>query len=150
MKKETFIYSVLIIAFSFTSLSFTPIQINKGKVIWTQVVQMDAEQAFSTSESKGLFIFKLTSDMKLTYKYIVKKIDEGDMIMAGHIHFGAAGVEGGHILVGLTNGIQNLREFQTIQLTPEQYNILLDEQQALYVNVHTMLYPGDSIRGQIR
>ena len=148
MNRFTFFTVTMALCFALTS--FSSVQNNKAKVVWTQVVQMDAEQAFSTSESKGLVIFRLTSDMKLSYKYIVNKIDEGDEIMNGHIHLGAAGVEGGAILIGLMEGVKDLRDFKTIPLTLDQYNTLLNMEQPLYVNVHTKFYPGDSIRGQIR
>ncbi len=149
MKKRTFIISAFFLVFAFTFLAFRPAQIYNENVVWTQVVQMDAMQAGSTSESKGLFIFRLTSDMKLTYKFIVQKLDEGDVLTNAHIHTGVAGVDGPPVIF-LKEGVINLRKFQTVQLTLSQYNLLLNEDQPLYVNVHTMLIPGDSIRGQIR
>ncbi len=149
MNKKTLILPALFFAFTFTSLGFKPKVNNNEKVVWAQVVQMDARQANSTSESKGLVIFRLTSDMKLTYKFVVQKIDEGDVLTNAHIHPGAAGVDGPPV-IPLKDGVINLREFQTVQLTASQYNLLLNDDQPLYVNVHTQLYPGDSIRGQIR
>lgn len=131
------------------SLAFKPEQASNNNVIWTQVVHMDAIQAGSTSGSNGLVIFRLSSDMKLTYKIIVQNIDDGDVLTNSHIHPGLPGVDGPAV-ISLIDGVLNLHEFQTIQLTAYQYNLLLDPNQPLYVNVHSLLYPGDSIRGQIR
>ena len=146
MKKGTFILSALLIVLAFTSVASA--QANES-VIWTQVVQMDATQANSTSESKGLFIFRLTGDMKLTYKILVQNADDGDVLTNAHIHTGVAGVDGPPVIF-LTAGIVNLNRFQTVQLTTQQYNLMLDVNQALYVNVHSHDFPGDSIRGQIK
>ncbi|HUS03323.1 MAG TPA: CHRD domain-containing protein [Chitinophagaceae bacterium] len=147
MKKGTFIFSALLIVIAFTAVAFKPVQSNN--VVWTQLVQMDATQAGSTSESKGFVIFRLTSDMELTYKITVQNTDDGDVLTNAHIHTGAAGVDGPPVIF-LAAGVANINRFQTVQLTTVQYNLLLNENQSLYVNVHSHDYPGDSIRGQIR
>jgi hypothetical protein len=121
----------------------------QNKVIWTETVHMDAQQAESTSESKGLVILRVTADMKLTYKFIVNKIDEGDALTNAHIHYGAPGQNGApFILMG--QGVQDLGKNITIQLTEVQFNELVYGTQPIYINVHSQIYPGDSIRGQIR
>lgn len=120
-----------------------------GNVVWTQVVRMDAEQAESTSESMGIAILRVTSDMKLTYKFIVQKIDNGDMLTNAHIHYGAPGVNGAPFIF-MAAGVQNLGKNITIQLTEAQFEQLVNGTTPIYINVHSHIYPGDSIRGQIR
>lgn len=121
----------------------------QNKVVWTQTVLMDAQQAESTSESKGLAILRVTSDMKLTYKFLVQKVDEGDGLTNAHIHYGAPGVNGTPFIF-MAAGIENLGQNITIQLSESQYNELVNGTQPIYINVHSHIYPGDSIRGQIR
>lgn len=120
-----------------------------GHVIWTQTVRMDADQAESESSSMGLAILRVTADMKLTYKILVQKIDDGDMLTNAHIHYGAPG-QNGTPFISMAAGIQNLGKNITIQLTESQFNELVHGTQPIYINVHTRHYPGDSIRGQIR
>ena len=119
------------------------------QVVWTQVIKMDAIQANSTSESMGLAILTVTADMKLTYKILVQKVDDGDMLTNAHIHYGAPGVDGAPFIF-LAAGIQNLGKNITIQLTEQQFDELVNGTQPIYINVHSHDYPGDSIRGQIR
>ncbi|MBA2328726.1 MAG: CHRD domain-containing protein [Flavisolibacter sp.] len=69
------------------------------------------------------------------------------MLTAAHIHYGAAGVNGG-FAIGLADGSGDFNKNKTIQLTAEQFEDLLNDD--LYVNVHTDWYPMESIRGQIR
>ena len=121
----------------------------QDNVVWTQTILMDAQQAESSSESKGLAILRVTSDMKLTYKIIVKKIDEGDGLTNAHIHFGAPGVNGSPFIF-MAAGISDLGKNITVQLSEMQFNELVYGTQPIYINVHSHIYPGDSIRGQIR
>lgn len=121
----------------------------QSQVVWTQTVLMDAQQAESSSQSKGLAILRVTADMKLTYKIIVHQIDEGDNLTNAHIHYGAPGINGTPFIF-MAAGVENLGKNVTIQLTEAQYNELVNGSQAIYINVHSHIYPGDSIRGQIR
>jgi hypothetical protein len=147
MKKGTLLYTALLLVFAFASVAFTPKQTNNDRVIWTQVVQLDAMQAGTTSESAGLAIFRLTSCGMLSYKIVIQQLDEGDMLTTAHIHRGAVGVNGG-LFLDLTAGLISHRKFQTVQLTSEQAEQLMS--QSLYVNIHTQQYPAGSIRGQIQ
>lgn len=120
-----------------------------GNVVWTQTVRMDADQAQSESNSMGIAILRVTADMKLTYKIIVMKVDNGDFLTNAHIHTGARGVDGPPFIF-MQAGVQNLNKNITIQLTENQFNELVNGTQPIYINVHSHDYPGDSIRGQIR
>ena len=146
MKKGSFILSAVLVVFAIASLAFKP-AIPADKVVWTQVVQLDAMQANTESEAMGVAIFRLTADMKLTYKIIVQKNDENDPITAAHIHYGAAGTNGG-VAIDLSDGIVSTGKNITTMLTEAQYQDLMED--ALYVNVHSTMYPSGVIRGQIR
>lgn len=125
----------------------------------------DQEVPANESIAQGQATFQLSKDgTELSYKLIVANLE--DLHMA-HIHRAAAGVNGGVVvwlypsappaimLPGTTNGIlaegvikaANLRG----SLAGQPLSVLIDEMSAgkTYVNVHTMLFPGGEIRGQI-
>lgn len=118
-------------------------------VVWTMVVQMDAAQAQSNSESFGQAILRVTADKKLTYKFIIHNIDDGDGLTNSHIHTAPVGQDGPPFIF-MQAGVQNLNRNITIQLTDAQYEELVNGTQPIYINIHSHIYPGDSIRGQIR
>ena len=146
MKKGSLILSAALALFTIVNLAFKPAT-RANKVVWTQVVQLEATQAGTESEAMGLAIFRLTDDMKLTYKIIVQKNDDNDPITIAHIHYGAAGTNGG-VAIDLTDGIMSAGKNITTMLTQAQYQDLMED--ALYVNVHSTIYPSGAIRGQIR
>lgn len=146
MKKGSFILSTALVLFTIVFMGFKQAN-SANKVVWTQVVQLDAMQANTESEARGLAIFRLTDDMKLTYKLIVQKNDENDPITAAHIHYGAAGTNGG-VAIDLSDGVMSPGNNITTVLTDAQYQDLMED--ALYVNVHSVTYPSGVIRGQIR
>ena len=150
MKKGTFVFSVVFIALAFTSFSFKPATKSKEKVVWSQVVHLNAEQSGSASGSKGLVILKLTDDMQLTYKIIMQKVDEGDMLTCAKIRIGEEG-EVGSFLEDLSAGLMNLGKFQTVKIWPKSYYYILnqDGSESLFVVVHSLMHPDGSVRGQI-
>lgn len=143
MKKLIF-FSALAL-FMIPALSFNAS--SQGKVVWTQVVQLTAEEAGTDVNAKGIAIFRLTADMMLHYRLNVQQPDDGDMQTAAHIHFGAAGVNGG-VAIGLAMSASDFNRNMSVQLTQQQYNTLLNDN--LYVNFHSVWYPSGNIRGQIR
>lgn len=150
LSNKTLAKSIVAIFIFFMTLGlFNQVAAQNGKVVWTQVVHMEADQVPSTSNSMGIAIFIVTADMKLTYKILVPKVDDGDMLTNSHIHYGAPGVNGTPFIF-LAEGIQNLGKNITMQLTPLQFNELVNGTQQIYINVHTAYYPGGAIRGQIR
>jgi hypothetical protein len=125
----------------------------------------DQEVPANESSAQGQATFQLSKDgTELSYKLIVANLE--DLHMA-HIHRAAAGVNGGVVvwlypagpppvmIPGTTNGIlaegtikaANLRG----SLAGQPLSALINEMSAgnTYVNVHTMLFPGGEIRGQI-
>ncbi|MEO5501009.1 MAG: CHRD domain-containing protein [Ginsengibacter sp.] len=140
---------VAIVILFMTSGFFNKVAAQNGNVVWTQVVHMNAAQAGSTSNSMGIAILRVTSDMQLTCKILDQKIDAGDMLTNSHIHFGAPGANGSPFIF-LAAGIQNLGKNVNIQLTSSQFDELVNGTQPIYINVHSNFYPGGAIRGQIR
>ena len=139
-----------LMTFLLCSLLFsTTLLAQKGNVFWNATIHMDAVQAESSSESWGLAILRVTADKKLTLKIIVHQVDEGDELINAHIHYGAQGVNGTPF-IPLMMGVMNLGRNVTIQLTDQQYEDLVNGTMPIYINVHSHIYPGDSIRGQIR
>ena len=125
----------------------------------------DQEVPANESIAQGQATFQLSKDgTELSYKLIVANLE--DLHMA-HIHLAPAGSNGGVVvwlypsappalmLPGTTNGILaegviragNLRG----ALANKPLSALIDAMSAgnTYVNVHTMLFPGGEIRGQI-
>ena len=147
---KSILQSLTAIVVVFCSILFSiPALAQKGKVVWNATIHMDAVQAESTSDSWGLAILRVTEDKKLTYKIIVHQVDEGDMLSNAHIHYGAPGVNG-NFFIPMMNGVVNLGRNVTVQLDDQQYEELVNGTQPIYINVHSHVYPGDSIRGQIR
>lgn len=125
----------------------------------------DQEVPPNESAAQGEAIFQLSKDgTELSYKLIVANLE--DLHMA-HIHLAPAGSNGGVVvwlypsappavmLPGTTNGVlaegvitaANLRG----ALLNQPLSALIDAMSAdnAYVNVHTMIFPGGEIRGQI-
>jgi len=141
--------SLLIAVFCCSLLVSSSSFAQQGNVVWNATIHMDAAQAESSSDSWGEAILRVTADKKLTYKIIVHQLDEGDELTNAHIHYGAAGVNGSPF-IPMMEGVMQAGKNVTVQLTDQQYNELVNGTQPIYINVHSHIYPGDSIRGQIR
>ena len=144
MKKATFLLPVLLFVCAFL-VSSRPAPPDGPKVVWTKVVHMDATAAASGEDVKGVAIFRLTSDRVLTYKFVVQKMDEDDMLMSAHFHYTATG----GVAIPLPEGIANLGHFAPRLLTQPQYDLLVDGEVGLYVNLHSTQYPGGIISGEV-
>lgn len=125
----------------------------------------DQEVPANESIAQGQATFQLSKDgNELSYKLIVANLEN---MMASHIHIAPAGSNGGVVvwlypsappaamLPGTTNGIlaEGVIKASDLRgsLAGQQLSALIDEMLAgnTYVNVHTMLFPGGEIRGQI-
>lgn len=122
-----------------------------GKVVWTQTVQLRPEQEVSATPimttAKGVAILQLTEDNVLYSKILVTNLPEDDAIRFGHIHEAPAGVNG-PVRVTLLHTAEDVGEQMMIPLSPAQVDMLMNA--SLYVNVHSNMYPGGILRGQIR
>lgn len=145
MKKATFVLPVLLF-FSALLVAFRPAPPDQPKVVWTKVVHMDATAIASGEDVKGVAIFRLTSDRVLTYKFIVQKMDEDDALTAAHFHYTATG----SVAIPLMEGILDLGHFtSTSPLTQARYDLLVNGEVGLYVNLHSMQYPSGIISGEV-
>jgi hypothetical protein len=145
MKKVTFVLPLLFFFLAFVAVAFKPAP-PEHKVVWTQVVRLEPTAAASGEETMGLAIFRLTSDRTLTYKLIVQRQDEDDPLTAAHFHYASTG----RVAIGLVEGIANLGHFTTKTLTQAEYDLLVSGAVELYVNVHSMQYPGGIISGDVQ
>lgn len=118
------------------------------------------------TRARGQAIFKLSRDgSELSYRLIVANLR--DVLMA-HIHLAPAGQNGGvvvwlypsapppQLIPGRTSGVLATGVITEANLTGALAGMtiadLVDELESgnAYVNVHTQLWPGGEIRGQIR
>lgn len=113
------------------------------------------------SMATGQAIFQLSKDGEtLGYKLIVANIED---VLAAHIHMAPVGASAGVVVAlytgglisGKTNGILAEGEITADDLVGALVGMelkdLLDKMEwgQTYVNVHTVMYPGGEIRGQI-
>ena len=104
--------------------------------------------AITDRNETGVAYFRLV-DKKLFYKVIVNDLDTTDEITAAHIHEGAAGENGGVmlLLIDPANSL-DLDQSHTVELSDEDLAKLTTD--PLYVNVHSMQHASGLLRGQIR
>lgn len=117
----------------------------------------DGQTGVVDSDATGNAIFKF-SERTLHYKLIVANIED---VVAAHIHCGVAGANGPVGLTLFTGGPTSVSGvlFQATVSAPDDGNLcgwttlghVLDaiENDAAYVNVHTLANPPGEIRGQI-
>lgn len=142
--------------------------LKKGTVVqnFTAHLSGDQEVSVNSSLAQGQAIFQLSKDgTKLSYKLIVANLEN---LMAAHIHLAPAGTNGGVVvwlypsgfpgvlIPGTTNGILAQGVITNANLVGALAGQTLADLIAhlnngnAYVNVHTTLYPGGEIRGQIK
>lgn len=114
------------------------------------------------SNARGQAVFQLSEDgTELYYKLIVANIDN---VRASHIHLAQPGVNGGVVvfLAGpfpdgggrfdgvLAEGVITSADLINA-LAGQDLSVLIEHMESgnAYVNVHTTVYPGGEIRGQI-
>jgi len=120
----------------------------------------DQEVPGRATKATGQAIFKLSKDgSSLHYKLIVSNIDS---VRFSHIHFGAAGVNGGVVaflypgpFLDTQDGILaegTITDMEVIGAFAGDLSALVAEMRNgnTYVNVHTNTYPGGEVRGQIK
>jgi len=120
-----------------------------GKVVWASAIPLSGlnEVPANNAGTKGVAILQVTEARKLYSKVQVSSLADDDAIRFGHIHRGAAGING-PVMIFLLHTANDIGMQMEIDLTEAQYQSLLND--ALYVNVHSIKFPGGIIRGQIR
>jgi len=100
-----------------------------------------------TTTATGVALLKITADNRLFSKITVTNLETTDVLAAGHIHSGAAGVNG-PVILGLCG---SAADFNVTKIfTPSATLIASIKNDALYVNAHSATRPGGVVRGQIR
>lgn len=111
-------------------------------------------------QSRGVAIFHVSDDgTRVDYRLNASNIEN---VVAGHIHSGTLGTNGPVVVTLVTpacttlnNGIRCEGTFTAANLVgplaghPLSDLLALLEEERAYVNVHTTVFPGGAIRGQI-
>lgn len=97
--------------------------------------------------TRGTSYLRITTSGKLYSGFNFPVIQSGDMLMAAHIHVGAAGANG-PVLLGLVASNAEFATTKAFELSTALRTSILND--VLYVNVHSMLYASGAVRGQIR
>lgn len=118
-------------------------------VVWAADVMLSGlnEVPVVTTATRGTSFLRITSSGKLFSGFSFSMMEAGDMLMAAHIHVGAAGVNG-PVLLGLADNNADFSVSKSFTLSTAIRTAILND--ALYVNVHSMNHPSGVVRGQIR
>lgn len=142
--------------------------LKKGTIVQNFTAHLSGDQEVPPRETlaTGQAIFKLSKDgTELSYKLIVANLENLHM---AHIHLAPAGSNGGVVtwlypsappmmlIPGVTNGILAQGVITNANLTGALAGQTVADlithfnNGNAYVNIHTSLYPGGEIRGQIK
>jgi len=103
----------------------------------------------STSRASGATLMRIDGT-RLSFTTIIANPGR-ESFFAGHIHTGAAGVNG-PVLITLFSGSTDRRlftQFESIEITEQQATTVCGNLAGHYVNYHTTDFPGGAIRGQL-
>lgn len=100
-----------------------------------------------TTTATGMALLRITADNKLYSKVTVTNLESSDALTAGHIHTGAAGVNG-PVIIGLCSSAADFGVSKVF--TPTAALLTSIKSDAVYVNVHSTTRASGVIRGQIR
>lgn len=107
----------------------------------------NAVPAITGRNETGAAYFRLVGST-MYYKVVVSDLDASDAIVAGHIHEGAAGANGGIVVsLAMTDNAQ-LAITKSVELSSELLNKVKNDQ--VYVNIHSSQVGSGLLRGQIR
>ena len=122
---------------------------NGNGTIWVMNVQLSGLNEVPPNDlgATGNAHLRVTADKVLHSKVNVDAPPEAGILVAAHIHAGAAGVNG-PVKIFLCHSTDEFGENITHQLTDEEFNMLMNDH--LYVNAHSTVKPAGLLRGQIR
>ncbi len=121
--------------------------------------------ADASGSGTGTFKLDLTRDSagvitaaKATFVFSLTGFPAGTNIILGHIHTGGPGLTGSPIVsTGLTaanpvvlpNGSVTNQTISNIDVTPANAQLIIDNPNGFYYNLHTTLNPGGAVRAQL-
>jgi hypothetical protein len=120
-------------------------------------VRLTGEQEVPAADPDGFGRFSyIAAGDQLCYVLSAFKIDPP---LAAHIHAGAAGVNGGivvmldvpdHVSAACITAEPDSSLNSIMVLTQEELDAIIANEAGYYANVHTAPFPGGAIRGQLR
>jgi hypothetical protein len=115
------------------------------------VLQPGNEVPPTTSQATGATLVRINGT-SVRFATVISN-PAREVFTRGHIHVGAAGVNG-PIVVPLLEGAMNTRrlitQFDTVEdIDPELAAAICANPAAYYVNYHTSQFPGGAVRGQL-
>ena len=121
--------------------------------------------ADASGSGSGTFKLDLTRDSagtitaaKATFVFTLNGFPAGTNVILGHIHTGGPGVTGSPIVntgitaanpVVLANGSVSNHTIANIDVTPANAQLIIDNPNGFYYNLHTTLNPGGAARAQL-
>jgi CHRD domain len=101
------------------------------------------------TEARGTATFWLEPDGNIRYRLVVRNMDN---VTAAHIHLAPVGVNGPVIVPLFPNGqtLTGVNHVIVGSFAPPAGLLEQFERSEVYVNVHSVEFPGGEIRGQIR
>ncbi len=121
--------------------------------------------ADASGTGSGTFKLDLTRDSagtiltaKATFVFTLNNFPAGTQVILGHIHTGGPGVNGSPIVntglsaaspVVLANGSVSNQTIANIDVTPANAQLIIDNPNGFYYNLHTTLTPGGAVRAQL-
>lgn len=121
--------------------------------------------ADASGTGNGTFKLDLTRDSagtitaaKATFVFTLNNFPAGTNVILGHIHTGGPGSTGSPIVntglsaanpVVLANGSVSNHTISGIDVTPANAQLIIDNPNGFYYNLHTTINPGGAVRAQL-
>ena len=141
--RKTFMFLITVFIFGALFVSCDDEDDKDNVLIFKAMLKGSSEVPSNTSTATGNTILTFNS---ITMKFNAVTTYSGLEPTGGHIHMAAVG-ENGAVVYPFGNNLSSPITFQSGVLTEEQVAALMSEK--LYVNLHTVAFPGGEIRGQL-
>ena len=168
--KRYLLVGVAIVAAACGSSPSTPSNTLPTKIVFTAALNPANEvppvtNADSSGSGTGTFTLDLTRDSagtitaaKATFVFSLQNFPANSQIILTHIHTGGPGATGNPIVnsgltaanaVQMPNGSVQNQTFSNIDVTPTNAQLIIDNPNGFYYNVHTTLNSGGAARAQL-
>jgi hypothetical protein len=154
MKKNSLylalLFSTLTVGFMACKKDNTPVVVPTLVKEWTIALNVKNENTPPAGRTEtGSVNIKLLSDNSITYTITVVGLASGDALTAAHIHAGDVITNGG-VVLGFSPTFSGSSATGTITNIRSTFvDSLKDNVNELYFNVHSTLFPGGLVRGQL-